>query len=67
VWRTVHWFAYLAWPLALVHSFGIGSDASSTWLEGTGAACVAAVAAAVLWRVTARRTAKHLEPRTVTA
>ena len=25
-WRTVHWFAYLCWPLAVVHGLGTGSD-----------------------------------------
>ena len=25
-WRAVHWLAYLSWPVAVVHSFGTGSD-----------------------------------------
>ena len=25
-WRIVHWLAYLGWPIALVHTIGIGSD-----------------------------------------
>lgn len=25
-WRYVHWLAYLGWPIALVHTIGIGSD-----------------------------------------
>jgi sulfoxide reductase heme-binding subunit YedZ len=66
LWRVVHWLAYLAWPLALAHSFGTGSDAASLWLEATGAACVVAVAGSVFWRLAAERSAKHLEPRTVT-
>jgi hypothetical protein len=52
--------------LALAHSFGTGSDAASLWLEATGAACVVAVAGSVFWRLAAERSAKHLEPRTVT-
>ena len=26
VWRTVHWMAYLGWPVALAHMIGIGTD-----------------------------------------
>ena len=26
LWRAVHWLAYAAWPLALVHGLGTGSD-----------------------------------------
>jgi methionine sulfoxide reductase heme-binding subunit len=63
LWRGIHWFAYLAWPLALAHGFGTGTDASSRWLEATGAICTAAVVGSTLWRVTAVRGAKHLEPR----
>ncbi len=67
VWRGIHWLAYLALPLALAHSFGMGSDAGSLWLEAIGGACIAAVCASVLWRVGASRDAKHLEPRAVGA
>jgi sulfoxide reductase heme-binding subunit YedZ len=67
LWRMVHWLAYLAWPLALAHSFGTGSDASSRWLEVVGAVCVAAVAAVSVWRLGAAREPKHREPRPVTA
>ena len=67
LWRGIHWLAYLAWPLALAHSFGTGTDASSRWLEATGAICTAAVVGSVFWRITAKRGAKHLEPRPVTA
>jgi methionine sulfoxide reductase heme-binding subunit len=67
LWRGIHWLAYLAWPLALAHSFGSGTDASSPWLEATGAVCIASVVAGVLWRISAERGAKHLEPRAVTA
>ena len=26
VWRTVHWLAYAAWPLAVVHGFESGTE-----------------------------------------
>ena len=63
-WKTIHWMAYLSWPLALAHSFGTGSDAGALWLRAVGASCVVAVAAAVVWRLAAPGF-KHLEPRAV--
>jgi sulfoxide reductase heme-binding subunit YedZ len=50
-WRGLHWFAYASWPIALVHALGTGSDARMSWLQLVAVVCVAAVAAAVLWRV----------------
>ncbi len=50
-WRAVHWLTYASWPIALVHGFGTGSDASSAWLLALSVACTALVAAAVLTRV----------------
>jgi methionine sulfoxide reductase heme-binding subunit len=26
VWRLIHWMAYLGWPIAVVHTIGIGTD-----------------------------------------
>lgn len=51
VWRAVHWAAYACWPIALVHAFGTGSDASEPWMIAVGATCVALVAAAVAVRI----------------
>ncbi len=50
LWRAVHWLAYAAWPVALLHAFGTGSDARSEWLAALGIGCVLAVALAVLAR-----------------
>ena len=50
-WRVVHWLAYAAWPVALVHAFGTGSDARFGWMAILGFASCAAVAAAVLVRI----------------
>ena len=33
VWRTIHWFGYATWPLAFVHSLGMGSDSGTLWLR----------------------------------
>jgi sulfoxide reductase heme-binding subunit YedZ len=49
-WRGVHWLAYLAWPVAVLHGLGTGSDTSSGWALAITAGCVLAVAAAVLTR-----------------
>ncbi|HYZ82182.1 MAG TPA: ferric reductase-like transmembrane domain-containing protein, partial [Solirubrobacteraceae bacterium] len=50
-WRGIHWLAYAAWPIAVVHGFGTGSDVHQTWLVGITAACVVAVLLAVVARV----------------
>lgn len=52
-WRLIHWTSYAMWPLAILHGFTAGSDASTLWMLAIDAACVTAVAAAVAWRVTA--------------
>jgi sulfoxide reductase heme-binding subunit YedZ len=49
-WRAVHWLAYAAWPVALLHALGNGTDAGQLWLRGTAAVCAATVLAAVGWR-----------------
>ncbi|TMB50448.1 MAG: ferric reductase [Chloroflexi bacterium] len=50
-WRIVHWLTYAAWPIALVHGIGTGSDTSAIWAWVLNAACVVAVLAATAWRV----------------
>jgi sulfoxide reductase heme-binding subunit YedZ len=63
-WRAVHWVAYLAWPLAIGHSLGIGSDTGTLWLQALAVGCIVSVVAALTWR--ARRVddrPKHLEPQ----
>lgn len=55
-WRAVHWLAYLTWPMALLHGLGTGTDAGETWLRAVAATCVAAVLAAVGWRLSNRFT-----------
>ena len=63
-WRAVHWLAYLCWPVALAHTFGMGTDAGELWVIALGAVCVAAVLAALVWRVAAasRQTRSSLGP-----
>ncbi len=50
-WRLVHWAAYAAWPLAVVHGLGTGSDARAPWLIGVVVACVVAVVLGILQRI----------------
>ena len=49
-WRGIHWLAYAAWPVAVVHGFGTGSDVHQGWLEAINVACILAVLAAVVGR-----------------
>ena len=50
-WRAIHWLAYLSWPVALAHTFGMGTDAGESWVIALGAGCVLAVAVSLLWRI----------------
>ena len=50
-WRAIHWLAYAAWPLAVVHSLGSSSDARSGLVLGVLAGCVLAIVAALAWRL----------------
>ena len=51
LWRGIHWTAYAAWPLALVHGIGAGSDAGTEWLRAVNVVCIVLVGAALVWRV----------------
>jgi methionine sulfoxide reductase heme-binding subunit len=51
-WRGVHWLAYAAWPVALVHGFGASPDLRSGGLRALAIGCALAVGAVGLWRLT---------------
>ncbi|MBV9524213.1 MAG: ferric reductase-like transmembrane domain-containing protein [Candidatus Dormibacteraeota bacterium] len=51
LWRFVHWAAYAAWPMAVLHSLGTGTDAFSLLGLGATGVSVAAVAAALMARL----------------
>ncbi len=57
-WRAVHWLSYAAWPLAVLHSVGTGTDGEATWGLLIVGGCVVAVAACLAWRISATRTAR---------
>jgi sulfoxide reductase heme-binding subunit YedZ len=52
VWRFIHWFSYAAWPAALLHGLGTGSDVRVAWFLWAQAACVFfAWLGLVVWRL----------------
>ncbi len=52
-WRATHWLVYAAWPIALLHGLGTGSDVKSTWLLALSVGCLAVVIASVAARTIA--------------
>ena len=55
-WRFVHWFSWLAFVAAIVHSFLIGTDARSGIGLTVVATCAFAVVVTALWRYVKRPT-----------
>jgi len=53
LWRVVHWLAYLAWPLAFMHSVSAGGDMGIWWVAALVWGSASAVAVAVGARVLA--------------
>lgn len=53
VWRSLHWLAYAAWPVALAHGLGTGSDARFAWSQLLTLACITLVGISVAWRLRA--------------
>ena len=53
-WRLVHWLTYAAWPLAVLHGIGTGSDTRFGWMLALNTACTAAVALAISFRLQSR-------------
>jgi sulfoxide reductase heme-binding subunit YedZ len=50
-WRGIHWLAYGSWPIALAHTFGLGTDSGEHWVIAVGVLCVLSVGLALAWRV----------------
>lgn len=53
-WRVVHWLAYLAWPMAFIHSLTAGNDLGVWWVGLIEWGCAALVGTAALARVLGR-------------
>jgi methionine sulfoxide reductase heme-binding subunit len=64
-WRAVHWLAYLSWPIALAHTFGMGTDSREGWVIVLGVVCVASVGVALAWRL--REVSRQASARTAHA
>ena len=58
-WRGIHWLAYASWPIALVHTYGIGTDSTEHWVIAVGALCVLSVGLALVWRLRATATRRE--------
>lgn len=52
--RAIHWFSYLMWPLALAHAVGNGTNGTEPWFLVLSGVSLAAVVAAVLWRLSSK-------------
>ncbi len=50
-WRVVHWFAYLCWPLVVLHGLGAGSDTQVGLVLILNIVCIGAVILALWWRL----------------
>jgi len=50
-WRSIHWLAYAAWPLAVGHSIGSSTDMQSGVMLGVLVGCVLAACTAAAWRL----------------
>lgn len=53
LWRAVHWSSYAAWPLAMLHGIGAGTDSSAMWMIALDVICIGAVLCAVAFRAVA--------------
>ena len=53
LWRAVHLLAYAAWPVAWLHSITSSADLKHGLMFALAVACAAAVAFAVIWRLSA--------------
>ncbi|HEY5184377.1 MAG TPA: ferric reductase-like transmembrane domain-containing protein [Actinomycetes bacterium] len=51
IWRSVHWLAYAAWPVAVLHGLGTGTDASQRWMQLFTLTCIGLVGLAGLRRL----------------
>lgn len=51
-WKAIHWLTYAAWPIAVAHGLGTGTDTWSVWMLSITAACVAGVGMAIFIRLT---------------
>jgi methionine sulfoxide reductase heme-binding subunit len=61
-WKAVHWASWAAWPLAVLHGLGSGTDTMNGWSQLIYVVCAAVVLAACWWRIAIGWPA-HIRPR----
>ena len=61
-WKVVHWTAYACWPIAVLHGLGTGSDTRLGLVLAVNLVCLAAVVAAVWWRLADAWTSRVTRP-----
>lgn len=63
VWRAVHLSGYVTWPVAVAHSYGIGTDAGDAWARWLVVGCLLSIVLAGLARVwSERRFRREMQP-----
>lgn len=50
-WQLVHLLSYVAWPVAVLHTIGTGTDTKQAWALLLDVACVGVVAVTLVWRL----------------
>ena len=50
-WQVVHLLSYVAWPVAVLHTIGTGTDTRQAWALLLDVACVGVVAVTLVWRL----------------
>lgn len=53
-WRFMHRFAYVCWPIAILHGFLIGTDRHEGWMLSIDAICVALIGVLAVLRLIRR-------------
>jgi sulfoxide reductase heme-binding subunit YedZ len=51
LWRAVHWTTWAAWPVAVLHGLGTGSDTTHRWTQVVYVGCGLVVLASAWWRI----------------
>lgn len=62
-YRAVHWLAYAAWPVAVLHGMFSGTDNTAGWMVAIDVVVVGSVLAAVAWRLSASPRWQRARPR----
>ena len=50
-WQLLHLLSYIAWPVAVLHTIGTGTDTRQAWALLVDVVCVGVVAVTLVWRL----------------